>query len=59
MQPPVCVAVHGLFAGDAYQDLIAAGAAQIVTTNTVQHQSNAIDATPLLATAVREVTGGM
>ena len=57
MQPPVCVAVHGIFAGDAYRDLIAAGAAQIVTTNTVRHQSNAIDVAPLLADAVRDSMG--
>ncbi|GAB4365473.1 MAG: ribose-phosphate pyrophosphokinase [Kiloniellaceae bacterium] len=58
MQPPVCVAVHGLFAGDAYQDLIAAGAVRIVTTNTVHHQSNAIDVASLLAGAVQDAMGG-
>lgn len=54
MQPPVCVAVHGIFAGNAYQDLRTAGAAQIVTSNTVPHESNLIDVTPLLAEAVRK-----
>jgi len=57
MQPPICVAVHGIFAGDAYRDLIAAGVARIVTTNTVRHQSNAIDVAPLLAGAVRDSMG--
>lgn len=55
MTAPVCVAVHGIFAGDAYDALRNAGAARIVTLNTVPHASNAIDVTPLLAEAVREV----
>ncbi|MDD4885433.1 MAG: ribose-phosphate diphosphokinase [Thiomonas sp.] len=33
--PPVCVAVHGLFAGDALSAIRAAGAAQIAVANTV------------------------
>ena len=52
MRPPVCIAVHGIFAGAAYDNLLGAGAAQVVTTNTVLHVSNAIDVTPLLAEAV-------
>jgi ribose-phosphate pyrophosphokinase len=49
---PICVAVHGLFAGNAFEMLRDTGAAAIVTTNTVRHRSNAIDVTPLLAEAV-------
>ena len=45
---PVCVAVHGLFAGRSDELLRAAGA-QLVTTNTVAHASNAIDVCGLLA----------
>lgn len=56
MRPPVCVAVHGVFAGSAYDDLQAAGAARIVTTNTVPHPSNAIDVTELLVDGVRSLT---
>ena len=41
--PPVCIAVHPIFAGDAYQQLIAAGPARIVSTNSVAHETNAID----------------
>ena len=50
---PVCVGVHALFADDAYDALRAAGAARIVTTNTVVHPSNDMDVTPLLAEAAR------
>jgi ribose-phosphate pyrophosphokinase len=50
--PPVCIGVHAIFAAGAREDLRAAGAAQIVTTNTVPHPSNAIDVSALLAEAV-------
>ena len=48
---PVCVAVHGLFAADAYEMLIKAGA-RVVTCNTVRHPSNAIDVHGALAKAL-------
>lgn len=52
---PVCVGVHGLFAGDAYAALKRAGAGTIVTANTVPHPSNRIDLTEVLAVALREL----
>lgn len=52
--PPVIVAVHGIFADDAHADLLAAGAARIVTTNTVPHATNAIDISGLLTAAIRK-----
>ena len=54
MPAPVVVAVHGIFADDAYAALRAAGAAHIVTTNSVPHASNAIDLAPLLAAALAQ-----
>ena len=56
MQKPVCVAVHPIFADNAYEDLLSAGAAKIVSCNTVLHQSNVIDMTDDLAAAVRAVS---
>lgn len=50
---PICLAVHGLFADNAYNELKSAGADRIVTTNTVQHPSNGIDVFPLLSRAIR------
>jgi ribose-phosphate pyrophosphokinase len=50
---PVCVAVHAVMAGAAYKDLLAAGATEVVTCNTILHPSNAIDVMPLIADAVR------
>jgi ribose-phosphate pyrophosphokinase len=55
---PVCIGVHALFAGDAFERLQAAGAARIVSCNTLQHPSNAIDVTDLMAGSVRAMTRG-
>lgn len=52
---PVCVVVHPLFAGDAYQQLLEAGPARIVSTNTVQHRSNGIDVSGPVASAIEEI----
>jgi len=50
---PVCIGVHAVFAGSAYEDLVAAGAAKIVTCNTIPHASNLIDLTePIVEAAV-------
>ena len=52
MKPPVCIGVHAVFAGTAYDDLHRAGVGRIVTCNTIAHRSNAIDVTPLLLPAL-------
>lgn len=54
---PVCIGVHGLFAGGAYDELVAAGAAVVATCNTVPHPSNAIDLSTALADGVRSLRG--
>lgn len=51
----IAASVHGLFAGQAYDELCAAGVQKIVTCNTVAHPSNAVDITVLLASAAEEV----
>lgn len=53
---PVCIGVHGLFAGDADRKLEATGA-RVVTTNTIVHRTNAIDMAPLLAASVCQLIG--
>jgi len=50
---PVCVAVHPVFADNAFAELQAMGVGQIVSCNTIVHHSNAIDLVPALAPAVR------
>lgn len=53
--PPICIGVHGIFAGNAFDDLVKAGAGRVVTTNTVRHMTNAIDITTLLVQGMRDV----
>lgn len=50
---PLCVGVHAIFAGSAYEDLLASGAARVITCNTVPHPTNAIDVYQDLAESVR------
>lgn len=40
---PVCVGVHAVFAGNAYEELLHAGAGRVVTCNTIPHFTNRID----------------
>lgn len=47
LQSPVCIGVHAVFADNAYQDLLDAGASRIVTCNTISHECNAIDLSDL------------
>jgi len=52
--PPVCVGVHAAFDDSAHELLMSAGAAAVVTCNTVTHASNAIDLAPPIIAAIRE-----
>ena len=50
--PAMCVAVHALFHAGVYDLLRAAGAARVVTTNSIPHFSNGIDIVPAVAEAL-------
>lgn len=52
--PPVCIGVHAVFAGDAYQTLLASGVKTVVTCNTIQHPSNQIDLSHALSACLME-----
>ena len=52
---PVCVAVHGLMAGDARRIIEQAGAARVACTNTLRGESNIIDVSAVIAEGVRAV----
>ena len=52
---PVCVAVHAVFAQTAFEDLRAAGTADIVSCDTIEHPSNRIALAPAIAASVREL----
>lgn len=55
MAPPVCVAVHAVFAQRAFEDLREAGAGDIVSCDTVAHSTNRISIVPAVAVAVRDL----
>ena len=53
----LCVAIHGVFAGDAYDQLLKAGAARVVSTDSIPHASNAMSVAGLLAGACNDLFG--
>jgi ribose-phosphate pyrophosphokinase len=55
---PICLAVHAVFANDAYGKLRSAGASGVVTTNTITHASNCIDVVPAIARELRRQLAG-
>lgn len=52
MKPPTCIGVHAIFAGSAYEELVAAGAGEIITCNTIPHKTNLIDISGLIGEAL-------
>jgi ribose-phosphate pyrophosphokinase len=52
MPAPACIAVHPVFAGTAYEEVMKAGAARIVSCNTISHPSNTIDISDAVGVAV-------
>ena len=57
-RPPICVVIHAVFAGDAHTDILSAGAARVVTTDSIPHASNAVSLAQVLADAARDLQGG-
>lgn len=53
----VCVAIHAVFAEDAHQHLLDAGAARVVSTDSIPHPSNAMSIAELLADACAGLFG--
>jgi ribose-phosphate pyrophosphokinase len=51
--PPMCIAIHAVFADAVNDELVTAGARGIVTCNTIAHASNRICVADPLADAVR------
>ncbi len=51
--PPMCIAIHAVFADAVHDELVAAGARGIVTCDTIAHASNRICVMDPLADAIR------
>lgn len=49
---PICIGVHALFNKEVEHKLLAAGAGDILTCNTISHPSNKIDITDVLAEGI-------
>ncbi len=49
LQAPVCIGVHAVFSGDAHKALLAAGAASVITTDTIPHPTNGISMFRIIA----------
>ncbi len=52
---PICIGVHAIFADNAYQELMATGVSQIITSNTIAHATNFIDIAQDLADAIKSL----
>ena len=55
MKPPICIGIHAVFSGNAYQDLKDSGVKKIVTCNTIPHPSNAIDLSGIMAEEIQKL----
>jgi ribose-phosphate pyrophosphokinase len=55
----ICIATHAVFAGDAQEQLLAAGAERVHSTDTIVHPSNAIGIGELLVAPVAELFDAM
>ena len=56
MKPAICIGVHAVFANNAYQELIKAGASSVITCNTIPHESNRIDLSDQIVHALKKIT---
>lgn len=52
LPPAVCVVIHAIFAGDAWEALQQAGVGRVVSTDSIIHPSNAISLAEPIAAAV-------
>lgn len=52
MKKPFCIGVHGIFANNAYADLLYAGAEDVITCNTIPHESNRIKIDDIIVSSI-------
>jgi ribose-phosphate pyrophosphokinase len=57
LPPATCVATHAVFVDGASEQLLAAGAARVVSTDTIPHPTNAIGIGALLAAGAQALFG--
>ena len=57
--PPVCVVIHAVFAPGAQNTIYSAGAARLISTDTIPHPTNAIGTSGILAGTLRSLATGL
>lgn len=55
MKAPICIGVHAIFAHHAYENILATGAKSVITCNTIEHISNAIDVSVLIKNCLTNI----
>ncbi|MBD98798.1 MAG: phosphoribosylpyrophosphate synthetase [Verrucomicrobia bacterium] len=55
MRPPICIGIHAVFSGNAYQDLLESGVERIISCNTIPHPTNEIDLSKSIAVEVKKL----
>ena len=48
MKAQICIGVHAVFANDAYNELVKSGIMEVITCNTIPHESNKIDISEMI-----------
>ncbi|GGH18422.1 ribose-phosphate pyrophosphokinase [Cribrihabitans marinus] len=56
---PVCLVIHAVFADGAHDAILSAGAARVVSTDTIPHSTNAIGIAGVLTDALRSLAAGL
>ncbi len=55
LEKAVCIGVHPIFSGDSYNALKSSWVRQIVSCNTIRHETNAIDIRKLIVSAIGQL----
>lgn len=55
MKPPICIGIHAVFSGNAYQELLDSGVEKVITCNTIPHETNQIDLSQTIANSIIEL----
>jgi len=55
MKSPICIGIHAVFSGNAYEDLLESGVERIVSCNTIPHTTNEIDLSKTIASEVKKL----
>lgn len=55
MNNPICIGIHGVFADNAFSDLLIAEAQEVITCNTIPHESNRIEVDEILSLSINHI----